>query len=175
MPRKAVDYSKTVIYKIVCNDLNVTDIYVGHTTQFTKRKSQHKHCCNNKNSKKHNLKLYQIIRENCGWSNWDMIQIEEYPCSNSNEAGARERYWYETLNAKLNICVPNRSDKEYKNMNREIINEKQKYKFNCECGGKYTKCHKSEHIKNEKHLNFIQKMTCNQQTEQPIVELDLVC
>ena len=34
MPRKEIDYSKTVIYKIVCNDLNVKDVYVGHTTDF---------------------------------------------------------------------------------------------------------------------------------------------
>ena len=42
MPRKEIDYSKTVIYKIVCNDLNVKDVYVGHTTDFTKRKATHK-------------------------------------------------------------------------------------------------------------------------------------
>ena len=45
MPRTAVDYSKTIIYKIVCNDLNVKDIYVGSTTDFTKRKNKHKSCC----------------------------------------------------------------------------------------------------------------------------------
>ena len=38
MPRKETDYSKTVIYKIVCNDLTITDIYVGHTTDFVVRK-----------------------------------------------------------------------------------------------------------------------------------------
>ena len=38
MPRKNCDYSRTVIYKIVCNDLNITDCYVGHTTEFTKEK-----------------------------------------------------------------------------------------------------------------------------------------
>ncbi len=27
MPRKVVDYSKTVIYKIVCKDLNITELY----------------------------------------------------------------------------------------------------------------------------------------------------
>ena len=34
MPRKVVDYSKTVIYKIVCKDLNITELYVGHTTYY---------------------------------------------------------------------------------------------------------------------------------------------
>ena len=39
MPRKAIDYSRTIIYKIVCNDLNVEECYVGSTTDFSKRKS----------------------------------------------------------------------------------------------------------------------------------------
>jgi hypothetical protein len=27
--------------------------------------------------KRYNLKLYQIIRANGGWDNWDMIEIEK--------------------------------------------------------------------------------------------------
>ena len=34
MPKSNCDYSRTVIYKIVCNDLSITDCYVGHTTEF---------------------------------------------------------------------------------------------------------------------------------------------
>ena len=37
MPRQNVDYSKTVIYKIVCNDENVDYLYIGSTTDITKR------------------------------------------------------------------------------------------------------------------------------------------
>ena len=38
MPKDVVDYSNTIIYKIYCKNEMVTDIYVGHTTNFTKRK-----------------------------------------------------------------------------------------------------------------------------------------
>jgi hypothetical protein len=106
MPRKEIDYSKTVIYKIVCDDLNVTDNYVGSTTDFRKRKSTHKSICNNPNSKDYNRKIYQTIRDNGGWDNWTMIEIEKYPCTDNNEALARERYWVEKLNSSLNINVP---------------------------------------------------------------------
>ena len=61
MPRKEIDYSKTVMYKIVCNDLRVKDLYVGHTTDFTKRKNGHKTNCFNVNSKLFNLKVYKCI------------------------------------------------------------------------------------------------------------------
>jgi len=36
MPRTPVDYSKTIIYKIVCKDLSIVDLYVGHTTDLEK-------------------------------------------------------------------------------------------------------------------------------------------
>jgi hypothetical protein len=34
MTKKNIDYSKTMIYKIVCKDFNVSDLYVGHTTNL---------------------------------------------------------------------------------------------------------------------------------------------
>ena len=37
MPKQIIDYSKNIIYKMVCNDLNVKDVYVGHTTNFINR------------------------------------------------------------------------------------------------------------------------------------------
>ena len=66
MPRKAIDYRNTYFYKIVCKDINITGCYVGHTTDFTKRKYQHKTVCNNENIKGHNIYLYQFIRGNGG-------------------------------------------------------------------------------------------------------------
>ena len=75
MGRTKTDYSKTIIYKIVCNDLNVRDKYVGSTTNFTNRKSNHKKCCSNETSRDYNYKVYQMIRLNGGWDNWNMIEI----------------------------------------------------------------------------------------------------
>lgn len=118
MPRKEVDYSKTVIYKIVCNDLLVTDLYVGHTTHFRNRKSEHKCYC-----KASDIKIYKTIRDNGNWENWTMVQIEEYPCANGNEARARERYWFEQLNATLNMQFPQRNRAEYYIENKDKILE----------------------------------------------------
>jgi hypothetical protein len=124
MPRKEVDYSKTVIYKIVCNDLTITDIYVGQTTNFISRKSHHKKAVNNENLKIYNLNIYKKIRDNGNWENWSMVQIEQYPCTNSNEARARERYWYEQLNATLNtICPFRESRKDYYEENKDRFKE----------------------------------------------------
>jgi hypothetical protein len=43
----------------------------------------------------------------------------------------------------------------YRNKNKDIINEKKKEKFVCECGSTYTKCHESRHKETSKHLKFI--------------------
>ena len=51
-----------IIYKIVCNDLNITDCYVGSSINFKRRKGEHKSSCNNPNSKIYNLNVYKFIR-----------------------------------------------------------------------------------------------------------------
>ena len=76
MPRKDIDYSNTIIYRIVCKDTSITDCYVGHTTNFINRKNGHKTKCNNEKDKNYNLNVYQFIRDNGNWENWDMIEIE---------------------------------------------------------------------------------------------------
>ena len=137
MPRKAINYQNTEIYKIVCDDLTVKYCYVGHTTDFTNRKYNHKSRCNNEKSKKHNYKIYTTIRENGGWDNWTMVLIEKYPCENKQQAEQRERFWYEELNADLNMIRPHMTkedrkearkeyDKEYYQANKEKRKEQQR-------------------------------------------------
>jgi hypothetical protein len=97
------DYSKTIIYKIVCKDPTITSFYIGSTINFTKRKHCHKNKCNNEKDKNYNLKVYQTIRNNGGFENWSMILVENYPCKNKREAEKREQYWKDELKPDLNI------------------------------------------------------------------------
>ena len=146
MPRTPTDYSKTIIYKIVCNDLTVKGCYVGHTTDMTKRKCEHKSVCHNEKSKKYNRKIYQIIRANGGWDNWNMVLVEKFPCKDNHEACKREREVYEELDAKMNTLIPYRTQedliqykKQYRDEHKDILNEK---------GRKYKQEHKEEINKN---------------------------
>ena len=41
------NYQDSFIYKFVCNDLEITDTYVGASCVWIKRKSEHKSRCNN--------------------------------------------------------------------------------------------------------------------------------
>ena len=185
MPTKAIDYSNTVIYKIVCNDPTITDIYVGSTCNFANRKWRHKHRCNNTNADSHNIKLYKIIRDNGGWDNWSMLEIEKFSCLDGNEARTRERYWYDQLSAVMNSNIPNRSNKEcakdyyernkdkinqcgkdyyernkdkikeYANKNKDKIKENREKTYICECGSTITIPHKNRHEQTNKHKLFM--------------------
>jgi len=123
MPKTPMDYSKTIIYKIVCNDLTIKDCYVGHTRDMTKRKWCHKTRCHNEKDKKHNYKIYKIIRENGGWENWDMVLVEKFPCKDKYEACKREREVYEELDAKMNTFRPYRTQEERKEERKEYREE----------------------------------------------------
>jgi len=116
MPKVNVDYSNTIIYKLVCKDKNIKDVYVGHTTNFIQRKYAHKiNCATEKNK----LKVYEFIRNNGGWENWEMVEICTINCENKMDALRWEHEYYFLLNATLNIVQPF----SYKN-NQNIINSR---------------------------------------------------
>jgi hypothetical protein len=97
----------------VCKDPNITDKYVGHTTDPISRKSTHKSNCNNPKLKDYNIWVYQFIRMNGGWTNWELIIIECISCKDGNEARTNERRWVDELKATLNKQTPSRTKPEY--------------------------------------------------------------
>ena len=123
MPRLPIDYFNTIIYKLCCNDPSITDIYIGHTTDFTNRKRSHKCKCNTENCKGYNLYVYQFIREHGGWDNWSIIEIEKINCIDSNQARTNERRYIELLGATLNSRCPSRTKPEYYEDNKEQFKE----------------------------------------------------
>jgi len=106
MPKTEIDYSNTIIYKITCKDLNVTDVYVGHTTNFVQRKHAHKQSCINDKSPNYKCKLYEVIRNNGGWVNWKMEIINFFECHDHYEARKKEQEYFISLNATLNSIEP---------------------------------------------------------------------
>ena len=171
MPKNNIDYSKTIIYKIVCKDINIKDCYVGSTTDFVRRKSEHK-----KKSKKSNIYIYEFIRENGNWENWEMIEIEKYNAVDKLDALKKERYFLEELKATLNKKIPSRTkkeydkewkeaypeykkeyDKEYYEVNKEKLNQNKKEKITCECGSIISKGEIAKHKRTKKHEDLLNK------------------
>lgn len=173
------------IYKLCCNNPEITDCYVGSTKNEKVRKNNHKKCCNKENDKSYNLYVYQFIRDNGGWDNWNMVRLEEFKFDERAQLNTRERYWLEELKATLNKIIPTRTikewieenkeqiaeqkkeyyeqnkdkikeqRKEYWENNKEQIAEKGKIKITCECGSTFRKAEKNRHLKSKKHKDFI--------------------
>ena len=153
MPRKNIDYSNVIFYKICCKDLSISNCYVGHTTNFTTRKSKHKSSCNNKSQKEYNINLYKFIRKNGNWDNWEMIELERSSCLDKNDARKKERKWAETLNSTLNSRTPFVTKNEIK---IKEYNWK-KEKIICDCGFESTKGHFARHKQSKNHFYLINK------------------
>ena len=153
MPRLPIDYSKITIYKIVHkDDIHNENVYVGSTTDFKRRKHAHKTCCNNPDSKEFNTPKYQFIRDNGGWNEWSMIEIEKYPCNDKREAEARERYWIEHYQSNLNKVIPTRSITEWYENNKQYY--KQKHKEYRDANKKhYNQYHKEYRENNREIIN----------------------
>lgn len=168
------------IYKIYCSDDNITDTYIGSTQNVTTRKYKHKYNCNNQNSKKYNTKVYQIIRQNGGWDNWNFVVIEEIKECSKIQAHIREEYHRQEIKANMNsVCcfsgvtdytTPEEYDKQYREYNKQKIKEReQQYRqdnkeqiskiksksYECECGSVFRSCDKLQHIKTNKHQNYL--------------------
>lgn len=184
MPKHS-DYKKAFLYKLVCNDIFIINIYVGSSTNWVKRKANHKHICNNELDKNHNSYKYQFIRENGGWDNWSMIKICDFPCNSKLELETEERRYIELLKADLNKVIPTRSRTgqqyyidnkekiaEYAIANKErIVGYKKDYYAQhideirlknsitivCQCGVKHTNSNTARHFKSKQHQNFLKK------------------
>ena len=138
MPKLPIDYSKTIIYKLVHKeDYNNENIYIGSTTDFVKRKYKHKSSCNNE---KYNDKKYQYIRDNGGWDCFDMIEVEKFPCNDGNETRSREEYWRCHFNAQLNTIRAYRTDEQKKEQDKERYEQNK---------GKILELHKERYEQNK--------------------------
>jgi hypothetical protein len=121
MPKTIPNYSKSTIYKLCCKDIEVTSIYVGSTTNFSRRTTEHRKCCDNTNGRAYDYYVYQFIRENGGFENWSMVEIEKFEALDKKDLHKRERHYIETLKSELNKHIPTRTHQEYHQDNKESI------------------------------------------------------
>ena len=163
MPKTPIDYSKSIIYKICCKDPEIKDIYIGSTTNFTKRKNQHKREVKSEGRQQSKYKIYQFIKNNGYWENWDMVMIEEYKdCESKLQLEKREREYYDLLKPTLNSQLPNKTiddgkkyQSEFYKKHIERIKERKKKKYTCCCGCVIVKSYKKGHEQSSKHKRLM--------------------
>lgn len=88
-----VNYQDSKIYKLVCNVTGL--VYVGSTTQpLDKRKYQHEAVYKRwRKGHKPFLTSFDILEN----SDFEIVLIEPYPCTNKKELHRRERYWIDSM------------------------------------------------------------------------------
>jgi len=116
--KKQIDYSKSKIYKIVCNTTGLT--YVGSTIQkLSQRLSEHKGKYKSYLKGKTNfITSFDIIKNN----NYQIILIENCPCDSKEELHREERKYIENIEC-VNKIIPTRTEKEHYQDNKDKIKE----------------------------------------------------
>ena len=110
-----MEYQEGKIYKIFNLDMPEELPYFGSTIQkLGDRYIQHNSISNISTSKK----LFEYGRPK-------IVCVEKFPCNSKKELEVRERYYIENFDC-INIQIPGRTDKEYKEDNKEKIAETRK-------------------------------------------------
>jgi len=154
------NYQNAKIYKLICSETN--RVYIGSTVAtLNRRKQQHKTSGNTCCSK-------DFIKPK-------IILLENFPCNNKLDLHSKEREYIENTDC-VNKKLPGRTEKEWKEANKEYtkeyykeyneknkeeINKKHK-KYNEENKEKIKEYMKEYHEKNKEKINerTKEKMTC---------------
>ena len=170
-----VDYQLAKIYKIeALNPEHESDVYIGSTCEpsLAHRMAGHRRSYKHwKNGKYNNHVRSFDIFDKYGIEYCNILLLESYPCLNKDELRQREGYYIKNTSC-INKNIPGRSTKEFQKQYRDNHKEHIKgymkeyrdnhkeylqTKFNCICGGCYTRDHKRHHVKSLKHINYITK------------------
>mgnify|MGYP003633147984 CR=1 FL=1 len=119
--KKGIDYSKSKIYKIVCDTTGL--VYIGSTVEtLSKRLTKHKASYNYYlKGKKTYVTSFDIIKND----NYKIILIENCPCNSKEELHREERKYIESIEC-VNKYIPGRTRKEYCQINKNKIKEQNK-------------------------------------------------
>lgn len=94
------------LYSIRPNCPNDTNLYIGSTVCFNRRKAQHKKAVTNKRGGTYYCILYRYIRKCGGWDNFTMEKILDYPCETKHEGLLKEKEYIIKHEATLNSVMP---------------------------------------------------------------------
>jgi hypothetical protein len=173
-----VNYQNGKIYKIENNVNN--DVYIGSTAKqyLSQRMQTHKSNYVAFTKGLHTKSTVFDMFGNVGFNNCQIVLIESFPCNSKDELHARETHYIKNticMNKVLangspinkdtllkvddpNLTSKQRRDLKSRHKHEVALKAKKNEKFDCECGGKYTKSHQSLHRKSIKHMNYVENL-----------------
>jgi hypothetical protein len=176
-----IDYQNAKIYKLYSPSENL--VYIGSTTQkLSQRKTKHVSDFKSwQNGKMNFVTSFSVLE----FEDHRIELIENYPCNSKEELLKREGYYIKELDC-INKVISGRTQKEYRQDNKEEIakkhkeyrernkeeivkkkkiyrtenkkeiSERKKEKITCECTAIVTKDHLAEHRRTKRHLYFLE-------------------
>ena len=141
------------VYSIQCKDKEVKDLYIGSCKNYRKRYNRH-----NEDYKNSNFNVYQFIRQNGGWDNWEFIVEVKTDDLSKEDRLILEQVYIDLLEPSLNsknafgwdMERKKNNDKNYKKEYRntdKYINSR-KIKINCpHCNKEMLKNHIKRHLR----------------------------
>lgn len=124
------DYSNASLYMILRKNHPLDkDCYIGSTADFKMRVKSHRSNCYNPNCKDYTMKVYDYIRSNGGWDEFEMVELYKFPCDSKTELKNEERKLIKQYNSTLNTYIPNRTPKEYYHDNVARISARNKKRY----------------------------------------------
>ena len=144
---------KFFFYRIHCKETDITDCYIGKTTRFESRISQHKMLSNDSD-----LKLYRTIAQNGGFNNWICECIHTEICSETASSFI-EYAFFKLFQPSLNTRVPRVKLNVFKSAkvdyNRTQCQTHYLIKKSCDCGWIGSKMGYAHHLKSKKHQLWV--------------------
>jgi predicted GIY-YIG superfamily endonuclease len=178
-----------VVYKLKSKNPNITEFYIGSSCDMKQRITNHKNNCNNSIIPAYNFKVYEFIRNNGNFDNFEFEILLEVQVKSKKQLKNRyEAKYIIDFKPELNMKIPTTYDDEtveydeefykpsYYEEHKEIILEKgnqyykdhkedllkkRKEKYTCDCGSTIRKCDKTAHMKSKKHKTIYEEFRNN--------------
>ena len=144
-------------YRIVSS--NTDKVYVGSTVKpIEERLNSHE-----RDYRKYQDGKFRYITsiEILEFKDYRIELIETKLCETKADRDTIERYHILNTPTAVNKTQPGRTRAQHYRDNKENIRQNQDEKHNCNCGGKFTTAHKTEHERTNKHQTFIRNQPVN--------------
>jgi hypothetical protein len=158
-------------YRIHCKDTDVNDSYIGKTTHFEARISQHKMLSNDSD-----LKLYRCIAQNGGFNNWICQLVHTESCTEIASTFiefALFKLFEPTLNTRIPRVALNVFQSKKMDYNRLACQTNYAIKCKCHCGWGGSRMSYSHHVKKSKqHLAYLDAEALHNEVFANIIDLN---
>lgn len=169
-------YNYSKIYKLSSSEAPGIYYYGSTTMKLNRRIGTHKsHYKSYKNGKGCYITSFELVK----YSDCKIELVAKIKCNNRKELGQHEGIVIQNnkcINKRIEGRTKNESykshyeknknkikesKKEYRDQNKNIINQK----YKCVCGGNYTYANKSQHNKSSKHQQYLTSLSSNSSVE----------